>query len=313
MKIAIALVSILGICLALPAIDFQLIKSVNSQKSTWTAGINDYFRGMTLEDSKKLMGWKVNPNSKPLPTKVEKVGALPDQYDSSAAYPHCFTIGKIYDQAKCGSCWAFGCVEAVQDRFCIQDPSNKTIIELSFEDEVSCGPDDGCEGGSAEDAFSYAQQSGLVTAACYPYSIPTCPPATEPCLDFVDTPACNQTCNDRESWSTSKHFVSSSYNVASDEAQIRQEIFTNGPVEACFSVYSDFLNYKTGVYQYTSGDFLGGHCIKIIGWGTEDGTPYWLINNSWTTYWGDQGQFKIIRGVDNCGIEDDVVAGMVQL
>ena len=24
-----------------------------------------------------------------------------------------------------------------------------------------------------------------------------------------------------------------------------------------------------------------GHCVKIIGWGVENGTPYWLINNSW--------------------------------
>ena len=29
---------------------------------------------------------------------------------------------------------------------------------------------------------------------------------------------------------------------------------------ACFTVYADFLNYKSGVYQYTSGAALGGHC-----------------------------------------------------
>lgn len=34
---------------------------------------------------------------------------------------------------------------------------------------------------------------------------------------------------------------------------------TNGPVEAAFSVYEDFLTYKSGVYQHTTGDFLGGH------------------------------------------------------
>jgi cathepsin B len=89
------------------------------------------------------------------------------------------------------------------------------------------------------------------------------------------------------------------------------EIMTNGPVEACFSVYADFLNYKTGVYQYDGqSQFLGGHCIKVRGWGVENGTPYWLCNNSWTTTWGDNGQFKILRGSDECGIEDDMVAGM---
>jgi len=46
---------------------------------------------------------------------------------------------------------------------------------------------------------------------------------------------------------------------------------TNGPVEAAFTVYSDFLSYKSGVYKHVSGDEEGGHAIKILGWGTENG------------------------------------------
>jgi cathepsin B len=87
-------------------------------------------------------------------------------------------------------------------------------------------------------------------------------------------------------------------------------MFAHGPVEACFDVYEDFLGYKSGVYSHQTGDYLGGHCVKCIGWGVDsNGDPYWLCNNSWTTTWGDKGQFKILRGSDECGIEDDVVAG----
>lgn len=85
---------------------------------------------------------------------------------------------------------------------------------------------------------------------------------------------------------------------------------TNGPVEAAFTVYSDFPNYKSGVYQHTSGGALGGHAIRILGWGVENGTPYWLVANSWNTDWGDKGFFKILRGQDECGIEDEIVAGL---
>lgn len=77
------------------------------------------------------------------------------------------------------------------------------------------------------------------------------------------------------------HYGSSAYSVEPSEEQIMAEIMKNGPVEAAFTVYSDFPSYKSGVYQHVSGDQLGGHAIKIIGWGVEDGTKYWLVANSW--------------------------------
>ena len=43
--------------------------------------------------------------------------------------------------------------------------------------------------------------------------------------------------------------------------------------------------------------------------GTENGTPYWLVANSWSTQWGEDGFFKILRGKNECGIEGQVFAG----
>ena len=56
---------------------------------------------------------------------------------------------------------------------------------------------------------------------------------------------------------------------------MQQEIMTFGPIEAAFDVYADFLAYKSGVYKHVTGDLLGGHAIKIMGWGTENGEDYW--------------------------------------
>jgi len=78
---------------------------------------------------------------------------------------------------------------------------------------------------------------------------------------------------------------------------------TNGPVEVSITIYEDFLSYKSGVYSYTTGSELGGHSIKVLGWGTENGVDYWIIANSWNKGWGDNGFIKIKRGVDECGIE----------
>jgi cathepsin B len=296
-----------------PAINENIIKKVNAAKTTWKAGFNSRFDSVSLGSAKKLLGWKPNPA---LAYKYEnrvspKVSSLPDNFSSATQWPKCTTIGTIYNQADCGSCWAFGCVESASDRMCIQSSFQKNYL-LSFMEEVCCDPNDGgCEGGDPMSAWGNIAEAGLVSDECYPYTIPTCPPAQQPCLNFVNTPNCLTQCNTTNATTWSPLNFQQPYSVDSSETAIRSEIMTNGPVEACFSVYEDFLSYKTGVYQYQTGDFLGGHCIKIIGWGIENGTPYWLCNNSWTTYWGDDGQFKILRGQDECGIEDQVVAAML--
>jgi len=64
------------------------------------------------------------------------------------------------------------------------------------------------------------------------------------------------------------------------------------------------------VYEHKTGGYLGGHAVKMTGWGVENGTPYWLVANSWNEAWGDHGYFKIIRGKNHCGIEGSGVAGM---
>jgi len=285
-----------------------MIDEINNKQGKWVAGINSMFKDWDMRRVQRLLGWKKNPHNV-LKMKNIVVGGIPDSFDSKQQWPNCATIGTIYNQAECGACWAFGCVEAASDRFCIQSKGAINYV-LSFYDMVTCGPDDGCDGGDAGDAWEYIESSGLVTNTCSPYDIPTCPPAEQPCMNFVPTPDCVQTCSDSEVWTSSLHFNSQTYGVSSDVAAIQTEIMTNGPVEVCFDVYEDFLNYKSGVYTQTSGDFLGGHCVKMLGWGVENGQPYWLCNNSWTTYWGDNGTFKILRGADECGIEDGVVAGM---
>ena len=62
-----------------------------------------------------------------------------------------------------------------------------------------------------------------------------------------------------------------------------QEIYANGPITGMFFVRQSFTSYKSGVYSSPGhGDqMLGGHAIKIIGFGVEDGVDYWLVANSW--------------------------------
>ena len=59
------------------------------------------------------------------------------------------------------------------------------------------------------------------------------------------------------------------------------------------SVFEDFMSYKSGIYHHVSGKSLGGHAIKVVGWGVEKGQKYWIAANSWSESWGENGFFRI--------------------
>jgi len=93
---------------------------------------------------------------------------------------------------------------------------------------------------------------------------------------------------------------------ATTAAEIKSEIYANGPVETGFTVYADFMNYESGVYYHVSGAQEGGHAVKILGWGHDEasGLDYWLCANSWNTTWGEKGFFRIKVG--DCDIDKTV-------
>ena len=83
-------------------------------------------------------------------------------------------------------------------------------------------------------------------------------------------------------------------------------LMEGGPVETAFTVYEDFYSYTSGVYIHTWGGVVGGHAVKIVGWGKQGDINYWIIHNSWGTDWGMDGIFWIEFG--QCGIDSQAVA-----
>ena len=83
---------------------------------------------------------------------------------------------------------------------------------------------------------------------------------------------------------------------------------TNGPIETGFTVYSDFMSYRGGIYVRHSNQIMGGHAVKVVGWGVENGVNYWIVANSWGPNWGESGFFRIKMG--QCGFESQMYAGV---
>jgi len=275
--------------------DAREIERINTNIKSWVAGANEFFHNFTMTEAAKLLGTIIDDRSlTTLPTKEFPSMAVPASFDARTQWKG--LIHPIRNQARCGSCWAFAASEVLSDRFAIA--TKKASPVLSPQDLVACDKTDmGCQGGRLNDAWNYLKTTGIVTDACDPYTAGTGTRGT-----------CLTKCKDSEPF---KKYKSKDAYKVTGVANIQKEIMTNGPVEVAFTVYGDFMKYKSGVYHKAWWELIpkGGHAVKMMGWGTEGGQDYWLVANSWDTTWGDQGTFKIRRGHNECGIESQVYAG----
>jgi len=262
------------------------------------------------------------PRPKPAFARILKM-QIPDHFDAREKWVDCPSIRHIVDQGACGSCWAVAATTAISDRLCIHS-NGRFKAQVSAAHLLSCSMEDGCQGGYPDEAWKYWTMSGLVTGGdygkqegCLPYEIIPCEHHVNgtrlPCKDLGFTPECRNKCTNpmyKVPFEQDKTYGLGSYTLLEDEDEIKIELMTNGPIEAAYEVFEDFLNYKSGVYQYYAGSLVGGHAVRILGWGIDNLIPYWLIANSWNSDWGDNGTFRILRGQDHCGIESSIVAGI---
>jgi hypothetical protein len=184
-------------------------------------------------------------------------------------------ITPIQNQGDCGSCVAFGTTAAIEACKRIADKNPTEDVKLSEEDLFNHGGS--CAyGWTLEAANSVAQTSGICHERCWPYD-----GDKQPC--YAADP---------------KTKTLGTTRITSDAAA-KQWIATYGPIQAAMEVYSDFFNvYSNAIYYYEYGDFVGGHCVCIIGY--DDINQCWIGKNSWSTMWGDDGFFRI--GYGECGI-----------
>lgn len=139
----------------------------------------------------------------------------------------------------------------------------------------------GCNGGNLWFAWIHLQSTGATTEECLPYA-----------SGDGTVAACPATCVDGSP--IQRYKCKNNYSKKGND--IKGAIQTGGPVETGFTVYADFMTYKSGVYHHVTGDQLGGHAVKIIGWGSDEEGSYWICANSWGPTWGEEGFFRIAAG-----------------
>lgn len=264
---------------------------------------------------------------------------LPKNFNAREKWSNCSSLHEIRDQSQCGSCWAVSSASVMSDRICIHSKGNADQRRVSSTDIFTCCENcvnkmdnedfGGCFGADPLLAMKEWHIQGWVTGdeygvkgSCRPFPFPNCAhhvtadglQACTKMLEWIpnhngyfNTPKCKRHCQadyDGKYW-TDKTFGKSYYRLESIE-RMKRDLVNNGSIVVSFTVCEDFFVYKSGVYKRTPGNTcFGGHAVRAIGYGTDEvtGEDYWLVANSWNSTWGDNGTFKILRGVNEVGIE----------
>ncbi|XP_025110134.1 uncharacterized peptidase C1-like protein F26E4.3 [Pomacea canaliculata] len=295
------------VCLVRP----ELITAVNDGPYTWRSSNYSFLWGLTLDE-----GIRYRLGTYPLeqdvlemtPLRVRQEEVLPERFDARVRWPG--LIAPISDQGNCASSWAFSTVAVASDRLSIE--SEGAIVEvLSAQHMLSCDTNhqDGCTGGHVDRAWWYLRRHGVVTEACYPYLSGSTSVQGE-CQ--IGARQRGGDCPSGIQYKLEKRYKAS--------PPYRYDHWIMVPVQAIFEVKEDFYTYKSGVYQYTNlalrdppaARKSAFHSVRIVGWGVErtparDIIKYWICANSWGPEWGENGYFRIVRGVNANQIESYIV------
>jgi cathepsin C len=299
------------------------VDHINKHETLWKASTHEaLFGGLTFAEMQRRAGAGTvlppGPKPKPAPITAEhkRLSAeLPENFDWRNVDGINY-VSPIRNQGSCGSCYAFGSSAMMEAR--VRVLSNLTYTPIfSPQDIVSCSNySQGCEGGFPYlIAGKYGTDFGLVEEECNTYI-------------GNDTATCgtNQNCT---RWYTDKYYYVGGFYGACNEPLMRAEIAKNGPLAISFEVTPEFPHYTGGIYRqnYTlaaeartvalkadGSSFdpfqLTNHVVAIVGWGVENDVKYWTVKNSWGATWGENGYFRIVRGIDELAIESIAAAAI---
>jgi len=209
--------------------------------------------------------------------------SLPDAFD----WREKGAVNPVKNQGSCGSCWAFSTVANIEG---VNFAKTNKLVSLSEQELVDCdktGPDgdQGCQGGLPSNAFKYmiANKVGLDAESKYPYA------------------GSDGSCHVQKA--DELVFITAWKQIASDEDQMAAALVQYGPLS---------IGINAGPMQWYMGGIANpwsilcnpksiDHGVAIVGYGSSP-KNYWTIRNSWGATWGEKGYYRIVRGVNKCGL-----------
>ena len=279
--------------------------------------------------------WKTRVYS-PLPHTLLKQNDLPNAWDWRNINGTNYVTKNLNQHIPqyCGSCWAHGSMSALADRIKIGRLAEWPDVNLAIQDILNCGAEAGsCMGGTALGAYRYVAENGIPDDTCQVYQAKDLECSQEHrCVNCIGPPG-ESHCFPQKNYT---NYYVDEYSYLDAESnddyihQMKSEIFMRGPI-ACGVDAEPIENYAGGIID-CSKESSGcssevNHIVSVVGWGvvnsvdnrvkhplypydrassqvdTQSPEQYWIVRNSWGSYWGEFGWFRVKMGGDPLGLE----------
>jgi C1A family cysteine protease len=251
------------------------IVSHNSKGLSWTMGLNQ-FADLTSDEfaAKYIGGYRPASTEKNYELSHLRAVDLPASVDWSEKG----AVTPIKNQGQCGSCWAFSTTGSTEG---ITEISTGKLVSLSEQQLVDCSGsfgNQGCNGGLMDNAFRYIiSNKGLCSEAAYPYE------------------GADGTCKSSSCQSVAT--ISGYKDVPQDSDQALMSAVAQQPVSVAVEAdQSSFQFYSGGVLTSNDCGTNLDHGVLVVGYGSDQGSDYYKVKNSWGASWGSKGYILLGRG-----------------
>lgn len=268
--------------------NLRFIHSINRANLGYTLDVNHLADRSEIE-LKALRGKQYKEHGPtgglPFPHDVEKeIKSVPDNIDwrlSGAVTP-------VKDQSVCGSCWSFGTTGAVEGAYFMK---YRKLVRLSQQALIDCSwgyGNNGCDGGEDYRSYKWIIKHGLPTEE-----------------DYGGYLGQDGYCHVNNVTTAAKMTGFVNVSPRSIDA-MKIALFKHGPISVAIDAsHKTFSFYSNGVYydpECGNTENSLDHAVLAVGYGTMDGKGYWLVKNSWSNYWGNDGYILMAQKDNNCGV-----------